>query len=97
MCFQYSNMNASKDHQGPVHQEEYVSASQVIAVTLSSALVVVMLFLLFMCCNSSWYSEDLSNDNQSEKKSDWETEVRNKNRVVRKKKKFSLPQTNSER
>lgn len=92
MCFQYSNMNASNDHQGPLHQEEYVSVSQVLAVILGCNALVVMLFLLFMCCNSSWYSEDLSNDNQSEKKSDWETEVRNKNRVVRKKKTISLSQ-----
>ena len=80
-------MNASKDHEGPGRQEAYDYASQVIAVSLSSALVVVMLFLLLVCCNSSWYSEDLSNDNQSEKKSDWEFEMRNKNRVVRGKKK----------
>ena len=79
-------MNASKDNQRPGGQEAYVYASQVIVVTLSSALVVVILFLLLVCCNSTWYSEVLSNDNHSENKSDWQTDMRNKNRIVRKKK-----------
>ena len=74
------------ENQGPGGQETYINTSQIIVVMILSALVVVMLFLLLVCCNSTWYPEHYP-DNQSENKSEWNTEMRNRNRIVRTRKK----------
>ena len=80
-------MNAPKENQGPGGQEAHIYTSQIIVVMIASALVIVMLFLLLVCCNSTWYPEYLRNDNQSDNKSEWNTETRNRHRIVRTRKK----------